>query len=201
MMKSKPSFFYEKKIGGIILGIDEAGRGCIVGPVVAAGIILNNKIDISEINDSKKLSTKKREEVYRYLISHCYYITASSSVEEIDRLNILQASLLAMRRVIRKTKQNFDHILVDGNVNPDVSDHNIINLVKGDSKSLTVAAASIIAKVTRDKIMENLDNEFPQYHWKQNKGYGTSKHYHTIKEYGVCIHHRKSFLKKILPQK
>ena len=196
--KSKPDFSYERKLGGIVLGIDEAGRGCIAGPVVAAGIILNDKIDISEINDSKKLAPKKREKIYYYLINHCYYITALSSVEEIERLNILQASLLAMRRVIEKMQQHFDYILVDGNINPLPTIDNIINIIKGDSKSLTIAAASIIAKVARDKIMENLDNKFPQYEWRQNKGYGTSKHYHAIKKYGICPHHRKNFLKKML---
>ena len=201
MIKSKPNFSYEKKLGGIILGIDEAGRGCVVGSVVAAGIILNDKIDISEINDSKKLSIRKREEIYHYLIDNCHYTTASSSVEEIEELNILQASLLAMRRVIANMKQQFDHILVDGNANPNIAINKIINIIGGDGKSLTIAAASIIAKVTRDRIMENLHDKFPQYQWKQNKGYCTPKHYHAIKKHGICIHHRKSFLKKILSKK
>ena len=198
MIKLKPDFFYEKKLGGTILGIDEAGRGCIAGPVVAAGIILNDKIDTSEINDSKKLTPKKRNKIYCDLVSNCYYVTALSSVEEIEKLNILAASLLAMRRIIEKTIQHFDYVLVDGNANPLPSINNIVNIIKGDGKSLTIAAASIIAKVTRDRIMENLGNKFPQYHWEQNKGYGTFKHYHAIKKYGICTHHRKNFLNKIL---
>ena len=198
MIKLKPDFFYEKKLGGTILGIDEAGRGCIAGPVVAAGIILNGKVDTSEINDSKKLTPKKRNKIYCDLVSNCYYVTASSSVEEIERLNILEASLLAMRRIIEKTMQHFDYVLVDGNANPSPSIDNIVNIIRGDGKSLTIAAASIIAKVTRDRIMENLDDKFSQYHWKQNKGYGTSKHYHAIKKHGICLHHRKNFLNKTL---
>ena len=195
---TRPDFFYEKTLGGVILGIDEVGRGCVSGPVVAAGVMLNDQIDTSEINDSKKLSQKKREKIYHELINNCKYAVASSSVEEIEQLNILQASLLAMRRVIATMQQHsFNHVLVDGNITPDLLMNNIITIINGDSKSLTIAAASIIAKVTRDKIMNDLDKDFPQYEWKQNKGYCTAKHSHAIREHGICIHHRKSFLKNI----
>lgn len=196
--RARPDFFYERKLGGTILGIDEVGRGCVAGPVVAAGIILNNKVDTSEINDSKKLSPKKREKIYHELINNCQYEVASCGVLEIEQLNILQASLLAMRRVINSmAAHGFDNVLVDGNITPDISMTNITTVVAGDSKSLTIAAASIIAKVTRDKIMENLDRDFPQYQWKQNKGYCTVQHSHAIRSHGICIHHRKSFLKNI----
>jgi ribonuclease HII len=198
---SKPSFFHEQKLGGVILGIDEVGRGCVAGPVFAAGIILNDEIDTSEINDSKKLNIKKRERIYNYLIQNCHYALGISSVEEIERINILQASLLAMRRVIAKMQHHFDYILVDGNVSPNKHMHNIITIVGGDKKSLSIAAASIIAKITRDRFMENLGVEFPQYDFKKNKGYCSSKHSCAIKKYGTSIHHRKSFLKKIIGQK
>ena len=131
----KPDFSYEKKIGGRILGIDEVGRGCVAGPVVVAGVILNNNVDTSQINDSKKLSPSKREKVFNYLKDHCYYLIESSSVEEIEEINILQASLLAMRRVINNIEYKFDHIFVDGNISPDKSMNNISTIVGGDNKS------------------------------------------------------------------
>ncbi|WPX97133.1 ribonuclease HII [Candidatus Bandiella euplotis] len=198
----KPNLFYEKKLGGIALGVDEVGRGCVAGAVVAAGVILNDQVDVTEINDSKKLSANKREKIYSQLINQCIYATAYCSVEEIEKLNILQASLLAMRRVIAKIQQQhqFDHVLVDGNISPDIAMNNITTIIGGDGKSLSIAAASIVAKVTRDKMMEQLDKEFPQYQWKQNKGYCTAQHSRAIREHGICVHHRRSFLKNIIPQ-
>jgi ribonuclease HII len=194
----KPNFLYEKKIGGVILGIDEVGRGCVAGPVVVAGVILNDNIDTSEIMDSKKLTPNKREKIVNYLKDHCYYLIESSSVEEIEEMNILQASLLAMRRVINNIEHKFDHVFVDGNVSPDKSMNNISAIIGGDSKSLSIAAASIFAKVARDKLMDKLDQDYPHYLWKQNKGYGTKQHIDAIKKFGITPHHRKSFLKKII---
>ncbi len=194
----KPDFSYEKRIGGVILGIDEVGRGCIAGLVVAAGVILDDNIDISQINDSKKIIPIKREILCNYLKNNCKYIIKSSSVEEIEKINILQASLLAMRRIINEMKNKFDHIIVDGNISPDTSINNLTTIIGGDSKSLSIAAASIIAKVTRDKIMKDLDKENPGYFWDKNKGYGTQQHIEAIKKIGITRHHRKSFLSKII---
>ena len=194
----KPDFSFEKKIGGIILGVDEVGRGCIAGPVVAAGVILNNDIDTSQIDDSKKISPNKRERICNYLKEHCKYVVKSSSVEEIEKLNILQASLLAMRRVINDIEYKFDHVIVDGNMNPDVSINNLTTIVGGDAKSLSIAAASIIAKVTRDRIMDELGDENPGYFWNKNKGYGTKQHIESMKKLGITRHHRKSFISKII---
>lgn len=194
----KPDFVFEKRIGGVILGIDEVGRGCIAGPVVAAGVILDDNIDTSQINDSKKISQNKREKIYNYLKENCKYVVKSSSVEEIEKMNILQASLLAMRRVINEIEGKFDHVIVDGNISPDTSIDNLTTIIGGDSKSLSIAAASIIAKVTRDKIMEDLDKENPGYFWNKNKGYGTKQHVEAIKKIGITCHHRKSFLSKII---
>ena len=193
----KADFSFEESIGGIILGIDEVGKGSVAGPVVAAGVILNNNIDTSEINDSKKLSVSKREEIFNYLKIHCYYVVKSSSVEEIEKINILQASLLAMRRVIADINYRYDYIFVDGNVSPDQSKKNIKNIIGGDQKSLSIAAASIVAKVTRDKIMDNLDLKYPQYLWKQNKGYCTKQHINAIQKYGITCYHRKNFLSNL----
>ncbi|MFQ3307506.1 MAG: ribonuclease HII [Candidatus Midichloriaceae bacterium] len=198
MSNQYPNFEYEKNLGGKIVGIDEVGRGCLAGPVVAAGIILSDEIDVSEINDSKKISEKKRIKLHKYLTANCTYSIGISSVEEIEDINILQASLLAMRRVINQLSCHNVHIIVDGNVSPDTSLANITNIVSGDQKSLTIAAASIIAKVTRDNIMKDLDLIFPQYYWKKNKGYGTIQHREAIKLYGTTKHHRDSFLSKII---
>ena len=196
---SKPDLSYERRIGGIILGIDEVGRGCIAGPVVVAGVILNYNIDLSYVNDSKKLSANKRERVFSELKKSCHYIIQSSSVEEIEELNILQASLLAMRRVIYNINNKFHHVLVDGNINPEKSMDNISNVIGGDRKSLSIAAASIFAKVARDKMMVNLDKFYPHYCWKDNKGYGTKQHISDIRKFGITPHHRKSFLSRIIP--
>jgi len=193
-----PNYSIENKLGGVILGIDEAGRGSVAGPVVAAGIILNRNIDVSSINDSKKLSPKKRELIYNYLIKNCNYVVSSSSVDEIEVINILEASMLAMRRVINNIKSTYNYIIVDGNVNPNPSINNLKTIIDGDKISLSIAAASIIAKVTRDSIMNELDKYSPQYLWYRNKGYGTKHHINAIKKYGVTSHHRRSFLKKYL---
>ena len=194
----KPDFSHEKKVGGIILGIDEVGRGCVAGPVVVAGVILNDNIDISHINDSKKLSATKREKIFNSLKDNCHYLIESSSVEEIEEINILQASLLAMRRVINNIEHKFDHVFVDGNISPDKSMNNISTIVGGDNKSLSIAAASIFAKVARDRLMYKLNEDYPEYLWKQNKGYCTKQHIDAIRKFGITPHHRKSFLKKII---
>jgi ribonuclease HII len=193
-----PNFSHDKNVEGIILGIDEVGRGCVAGPVVVAGVILNDNIDISQINDSKKLSATKREKIFNSLKDNCHYLIESSSVEEIEEINILQASLLAMRRVINNIEHKFDHVFVDGNISPDKSMNNISTIVGGDNKSLSIAAASIFAKVARDRLMYKLNEDYPEYLWKQNKGYCTKQHIDAIRKFGITPHHRKSFLKKII---
>ena len=195
---TRPSFLYEKSVEGEVLGIDEVGRGCVAGPVVAAGVILNNNINTCEINDSKKLSAVRREKVFTYLSSNCDYVVKLSSVEEIERINILEASLLAMRRVIKNVSNSkYNYIFVDGNISPEPTMSNIINIISGDKKSLSIAAASIIAKVTRDSIMDRLDKKYPKYLWKKNKGYCTRYHIDAIRQYGITPYHRKSFLRKV----
>ena len=194
----KPNLTYEKNIGGVILGIDEVGRGSIAGPVFAAGIVLDNKVNNPNINDSKKLSVTKRNNAFEYLITYYKYIVQHSSVDKIEEVNILQASLLAMKKVIDTINTKYDYIFIDGNARPKHTANNIINIVAGDQKSLSIAAASIIAKVTRDKFMNTLSQEYPQYLWQKNKGYCTKEHVDAIKKYGITPHHRKSFLKNLI---
>lgn len=186
---------------GDIIGVDEAGRGPLAGPVVAAAAKLKKYDErLEEINDSKKLSEKKREALFD-LILECFYIGVGvASVEEIDNLNILNATFLAMRRSIDEIKEEckFEKVLVDGNHKIREYEGEQSPVIKGDSKSLSIAAASIIAKVTRDRIMEKVDKEYPKYNFKKHKGYGTKEHRENLIKYGASSIHRKSFLKKIL---
>lgn len=175
----------------IVAGVDEAGRGPLAGPVVAAAVIIDQNNIIDGIKDSKKLSKNKREELYNKIISNYIYSVGLVSVEEIDRINILQATIKACELSITNLNVKADIAIIDGNMkfhNP-----NYHSVVKGDNKSLSIAAASIIAKVTRDRIMENLSNDFPNYKWYKNSGYGTKEHLEAINNYGLTIHHRKSF--------
>lgn len=197
-----PNFSIERKLKQykIIAGLDEAGRGCLAGPVVAAAVILPHSKTIQNlgINDSKKLGKAKREEIFSFLISNCEYSIGIVDHLEIDKINILQASKLAMRISLEKLSSNPDALLIDGNFKIN-SNFEEFPIVKGDSKSLTIAAASIIAKVTRDKLMENKYHKlYPEYNFAQNKGYGTAAHRKAIFEFGICPIHRKSFLTKIL---
>lgn len=186
---------------GDIIGVDEAGRGPLAGPVVAAAAKLKKYDEkLEKINDSKKLSEKVREELFDVILANFEIGVGIATVEEIDEVNILNATFLAMRRAIAEISEEtcFEKVLVDGN-------HKIRELsleqepvIKGDSKSLSIAAASIIAKVTRDRIMVKSDKEYPGYGLAKHKGYGTKAHREAILEKGVKKIHRKSFLKKIL---
>ena len=185
----------------LIAGTDEAGRGPLAGPVVAASVIFSPEVYIHGVNDSKKLSAKKREILFEEIIKNSLaYGISVISHKKIDEINILNASLLAMLNSVKKLNVRPDLVLVDGNKSFNY-DADVITVVKGDSKSFCIAAASIIAKVTRDRIMNRLSRRFPEYNWEQNKGYPTRQHIDTIKLIGASPLHRKTFLKNILPEK
>ena len=180
------------KFGKNIIGVDEVGRGCLAGPVFAAAIKLDQNNFPEGINDSKKLNKSKRLEIFKTLIKKCEYSVGISSVKEIEELNILQSSLLAMNRALKQINIKNHVILVDGNFSPD-KNKNIRTVIKGDQKCISIAAASIIAKVSRDLFMEELSLKFPNYNWEKNCGYGTKKHLEAIKKFGITEHHRKTF--------
>jgi ribonuclease HII len=194
---STPNFEIEQSLGKRVIGVDEAGRGPLAGPVVAAAIILDETASNLGINDSKKLSEKRRLTIFEHLTSNYDYSVSIVDANEIDEINILQATFKAMRECISKLDQHKPPIIIDGNFSP-IRDPRAIPIIKGDSKSLTIAAASIIAKVVRDNIMLNLDHQYPQYLWQKNKGYGTKEHIDLIRKYGPTSYHRQSFLKNIL---
>ena len=192
MIKTLTNLQYE-------VGCDEAGRGCLAGPVVAAAVILGEDFNNQVINDSKKLSEKNRNELRAYIEEHALtWAVGIVSPQEIDEINILNASFLAMHRALDQLKTPIDLIVVDGNrFNPYQNiPHECV--VKGDAKYMNIAAASILAKTYRDEIMENLDAEFPQYHWKKNKAYPTKAHREAIAQFGTTPHHRLSF--RLLPE-
>ena len=183
-----------------LAGVDEAGRGPLAGPVVAAAVIFNKNTQIKGINDSKLLSEKQRENLFDKIISKALaYSVSVVDVSVIDDINILNASLHAMKQAVDKLTLKPDLVLVDGN-RIFQSDIPVIPIVKGDTKSFSIAAASILAKVTRDRLMKNLAREFPNYLWESNKGYPTRKHREIIKQIGPSPLHRKTFLKKILSE-
>ena len=180
-----------------VCGLDEAGRGPLAGPVVAACVFVPvEKRGLGfwdAVNDSKKLTAKKRDTLFDYIREHCVYGIAEASVDEIDQMNILRASLLAMKRSFEVMGGQSEWIaLVDGNQKPPLP-CTIQTVVKGDSISRSIAAASILAKVTRDRIMDELDAQFPMYGWNSNAGYGAAKHLEALKQHGITIHHRRSF--------
>ncbi|MBC8584059.1 ribonuclease HII [Youxingia wuxianensis] len=184
-----------------VCGVDEAGRGPLAGDVYAAAVILPRAMEIEGINDSKKLSEKKREALFDIIIEKCVsYCIATASVQEIDERNILQATLLAMRRAVAGLSPQPDLALVDGNQDPGFS---IVTqtIIGGDGKSASIGAASILAKVARDRYMKELDNAYPQYQFSRHKGYGTKLHYEMLAQYGISPVHRRTFLKKILEHK
>ena len=187
-----PIYTFDQNYEAPLIGVDEVGRGPLAGPVVAAAIILNREMIPEGINDSKKISKKKRIIINENLIKHHHYAIGLASVEEIDEINILQASLLAMKRAILGLNIIPKSVLVDGNQLPKL-DFNMYPIIKGDGKSLSIAAASIIAKVCRDKIMEELSKKYPGYYWEKNSGYGTKQHLLALKTLGVTPIHRKSF--------
>lgn len=180
-----------------VCGVDEAGRGPLAGPVYAAAVILPENYEHPVLNDSKKLSEKKREEVYADIVKDAVSIgVGTASEKEIDEINILNATYLAMKRAVEALDVKPDFAYIDGNRYPGtgVTEETI---VKGDAKCLSVAAASIIAKVSRDRFMAELDKKYPEYCFLKHKGYGTKLHYEKIKEFGVSEVHRKSFLKNL----
>lgn len=180
----------------LICGVDEAGRGPLAGPVCAAAVILPRDLQISGLNDSKKLSAKKRNELYDVILCEAEaYAIAFASEMEIDEINILQATFLAMERAVLQLEVRPDLVLVDGNRAPHLP-LPVKTVVKGDSLSANIAAASILAKVTRDRLMEKMDGIYPQYGFAVHKGYGTKRHYEALREYGPSPVHRQTFLKK-----
>ena len=180
-----------------LCGVDEAGRGPLAGPVYAAAVILPRGLEIQGLNDSKKLSEKKREELFDVICEQALdYAIASASVEEIEEHNILGATMLAMNRAIAGLKRKPDLALIDGNRNKGIETPSRC-VVKGDASCADIAAASILAKVSRDRVMLELAKEYPQYHFEQHKGYGTALHYEALRKFGPSPVHRPSFLRKM----
>ena len=198
-----PDFELEKSLidnGKLyVCGVDEAGRGPLAGPVCAAAVILPLDCNIEGLNDSKKLSEKKREALYDVIIEKALaYSIAYGTLEEIEEYNILEATYIAMNRAIDGLKIKPDHALIDGNRVPKGIKVPCDTVVKGDAKSFSIAAASILAKVTRDRLLLEYDALYPEYNFKKHKGYGTKEHYEAISKYGVCKIHRLSFLKNVI---
>ena len=177
----------------IIAGVDEVGRGSLVGPVYAAAVILKKSINKKILKDSKKLTKSQRETLAKYIKKNSIWSVGKASVKEIEKINILQASLLAMKRAILKLNKKPSHILIDGNKLPDIKNYHINSVIRGDQKIPSISAASIIAKVTRDKMICNLGKKFKGYSWDKNCGYGTKQHLKAIKNLGITSHHRKTF--------
>ena len=192
-----PNFLMEQKLisegHSIVAGVDEVGRGPLAGPVTAAAVILDPLNIPNNLNDSKVLSLKKREKLYDELMSSSIFAVVHVSPKKIDKINILQASLLAMVNAVSKLKVVPNHILIDGNKVPEKLSDSATAIIKGDAKVLSIAAASIIAKVTRDRLMHDLSVEFPAYGWAKNAGYPTKCHMNAILKYGISPHHRRSF--------
>lgn len=202
MTASKPDlwkFEWEARENGaeIICGVDEAGRGPLAGPVCAAAVVLPFGTSIEGLNDSKKLTDKKRRELFDVITASAVsYGIAFASEQEIDEINILQATFLAMERALAQLTVRPELVLIDGNRTKDFG-LTVQTIVKGDSLSANIAAASILAKVTRDRLMEQLAEKYPQYGFEIHKGYGTKRHYEALAQYGPCKIHRRTFLKKL----
>lgn len=194
---TKPNFEFElaalSRGAFRIAGVDEVGRGPLCGPVTAAAVILNPDDIPQGLNDSKKMTAKKRDALYDEILAKADCCIAHASVQEIDEINILRAAHLAMTRAIAGLATAPDHILIDGNMIPKGLTTSAEAVVKGDGRSLSIAAASIIAKVARDRIMGDLASEFPGYGWEKNAGYGTKQHMEGLRTLGVTPHHRRSF--------
>tara|TARA_Y100000590_G_scaffold225941_1_gene255363 strand:- start:580 stop:1173 length:594 start_codon:yes stop_codon:yes gene_type:complete len=176
-----------------IAGVDEVGRGCLAGPVFAAAVILNNKINTKEIKDSKKIPFKKRIYLSKHIKKNSVYAVGKASINEINKLNILEASLLAMKRAITKLRVKPALVYIDGIFAPKNMKIKYKTFVKGDENIKCIAAASIIAKTSRDLFMIKLAKKFPKYRWNKNFGYGTKDHLNGLKKYGITKHHRKKF--------
>lgn len=180
-------------------GTDEAGRGCLSGPVVAAAVILPENFEHPFLNDSKQLSEKQRKELKPFIEEHAItYGVCFVDEKEVDKINVLQASITGMQRSIEQLNPQPEFIIVDGNKFKPYREIQHQTIVKGDAKYLSIAAASVLAKTYRDEFMEKIHEEFPMYNWKQNKGYPTKQHREAIKEFGATKYHRKSF--KLLPE-
>lgn len=204
-MSEKNMWLIENELYGegivTICGVDEAGRGPLAGPVCAAAVILPPHLDIPGLDDSKKLSDKRRRELFPVIKDQAIaYGIGFASHEEIDKINILQATFLAMRRAIEQLEGKADFALIDGNRETDFG-LPVKTVVKGDSLSANIAAASVLAKVTRDDIMEAMALEYPQYGFEIHKGYGTKAHYEALRNYGPSSIHRMTFLKKFYGEK
>ena len=182
-------FNFKKKIAGV----DEVGRGSLIGPVYAAAVILKKKIDKKKLKDSKKLTKKNREILEKYIKKNSHWSIGSASLKEIEKLNILNASLLAMKRAIKKLKKKPMQVLIDGNKVPKIKNYNLKYVIKGDEKIPEISAASIIAKVSRDRLITKMSKKYIRYSWNKNAGYGTKDHLSAIKKFGITKHHRKTF--------
>jgi ribonuclease HII len=181
------------------VGTDEAGRGCLSGPVVAAAVVLPKGFSHSFLNDSKQLSKKKREELKPFIEEHALAFGVSFVwQDEVDKINVLQASITAMHRSIAQLKITPEFIIVDGNKFKNFKEIPHKTIVKGDAKYMSIAAASVLAKTYRDEYMKKIHQEFPMYNWAKNKGYPTKEHRNAIREFGITNHHRKTF--KLLPE-
>jgi ribonuclease HII len=193
---TKEKSFYNDSVQ-ILCGVDEAGRGPLAGPVCAAAVILPKETVIEGLNDSKKLSEKKREQLYDVICETAVsYAISFATVAEIEELNILHATQLAMIRAINELDPVPDLAIIDGNQAGDIKfPHETV--IKGDASCVSIAAASILAKVTRDRFMVEMSEQYPNYHFEKHKGYGTKDHYNALREFGPCPIHRPSFLKKI----
>ena len=177
----------------IVAGVDEVGRGSLIGPVYAAAVILNKNINKKILKDSKSLNKNKREILAKYIKKNSLWAVGKASVKEIEKINILNASLLAMKRAIVKLSKKPSLVLIDGNKLPEIKNYKLNSVIKGDQKIPSISAASIIAKVTRDKMITNLGKKFKGYNWDKNYGYGTKQHLKAIKNLGITLHHRKTF--------
>ena len=177
----------------IIAGVDEVGRGSLIGPVYAAAVILNKSINKKLLKDSKSLKKSRREILSKYIKRNSIWAIGKASIKEIEKNNILNASLLAMKRAIKKLKKKPSLILVDGNKVPIIENYNLRSIIKGDQKIPSISAASIVAKVARDKMITKIGKKFKGYYWDQNYGYGTKQHLKAIKSLGITSQHRKTF--------
>ena len=177
----------------ILAGVDEVGRGSLIGPVYAAAVILNNSIDKKLLKDSKTLTKDKREELVKYIKENSIWAIGQASTKEIEKINILQASLLAMKRAVLKLQTKPSLVLIDGNKLPDLKNYKLEYVIKGDQKIPSISAASIIAKVSRDKFITKLSKAFNNYGWDTKSGYGTKQHLKAIKKFGITKYHRRTF--------
>jgi ribonuclease HII len=177
----------------ILAGVDEVGRGSLIGPVYAAAVILNKSINKKLLKDSKSLTKQKREELDKYIKKNSIWAIGQASTKEIEKINILHASLLAMKRAILKLNKKPSLVLIDGNKLPDLKNYNLEYVIKGDQKIPSISAASIIAKVSRDRFITKLSKQFNNYEWDTNSGYGTKGHLKAIKKFGITKYHRKTF--------